>query len=124
MKSPFYSIADFGKHTVGASNLNGSAVDMKDFDEYVQVTHSIHNAAKSASRTLDGKLQESDNGTSDWTDIPGGAITQIGNIDTSLQHTVISVKERKRYWRMTYQRATSGSSFIAFCSIVGYKQKG
>ena len=123
MKAPFYTIADFGKHTIGASNLNGSAVDMSAYTGYVQVTHSIHNAAKNAARKLNGKLQHSDTGTSAWTDVPGSAITEVGNVDTSLQHTVLRVKELKKYLRMTYQRSGTSSSFIAFCSMTGWKQK-
>ena len=121
MKTPFLSQADLGKHAVASSTVSGSGVDMKDFDGFVHITHSIHNAAKSSARKLNGRLQHSNSASSGFSNAPGTNITEVGNVDTSVQHQVVRISELKRFVRVRYTPTSSGASFVAFCSIVGYK---
>ena len=121
MKDPFFSLADLGKHAVSSGAVNGTAVDMKDFDGHVHVIHSIHNVAKSSARKLNGTLQHSDASASGFTDVAGTAITEVGNVDTSIQKMTVRIGELKRFVRVRYVPTSSGASFVGFCSIVGWK---
>ena len=121
MKSPFFKLANLGKHTPTSGAVNGTAVDMRDFDEFVHITHCIHNVAKSASRTLNGVVQHSDATASGWVDIPGTAITEIGNVDGSVQKMTVRTVGLGRYFRVRYVPAESGASFVAFCTVLGWK---
>ena len=121
MKHPFFKLADLGKHAVSSGAVNGTAVDMRDFDEHCHVVHSIHNVAKSAARKLNGTLQHSDASASGFTDVEGTAITEVGNVDTSIQKQVLQIGDLKRYVRVRYVPTSSGASFVAFCSVIGWK---
>ena len=121
MKDPFFTMTNLGKGAITTAAVQTAAVDIRDYDDHVHFTFAIHNVAKSASRTLDATIQHSASGTAGWTDVEGGAITQVGNVDGSVQHLVLQAKEMKRYIRVSYTRASSGSSFIAFCTMLGWK---
>ena len=123
MKAPLYTAVNLGIKAVTTATVNCDAVDVRDFDEFVHVTFSAHNVAKSSTRKLNAKIQHSDASGSGFSNFPGGAFAEVGNVDNSFQHKAIRVSELKRYIRVVYTRAVSGSSFVASCTLVGWKDQ-
>ena len=121
MKEGFVKAESVAITAVTSATVNGGAIDIKDYDGIINIVHSIHNVAKSGSRKLNAKMQHSDTGTSGWSTISNTAIPEVGNVDNAFNHTVLRAKELKRYIRVNYTRASSGSSFVATCAVVGWK---
>ena len=121
MKDRFFKAESVGVKAVTTATVNGDAVDIRDFDGLIHVIHSVHNVAKSAARKLNAKMQHSESGTGNWSTISGTAIPEVGNVDNAFNHTILRANELRRYIRVNYTRASSGSSFVATCSIIGWK---
>lgn len=80
------------------ANASGSSVDLSsDGANIVSAILVVGNAA-GTSPTMDIKLQESTDGSTNWTDVTNGAFTQV---TTSNQVQVIPFKPTKRYVRCT-----------------------
>ncbi len=101
------SLFDAAARTASA---NGSAVDLlgyvnpgvKDMLAYLNV-----GAVSGTTPTLDLKLQESDDGSTGWTDISGAVFTQA----TSATSETIKAKVFKRYIRAVATIAGTAPSF-------------
>lgn len=80
------------------ANAGGVSVDLSSNDSnIVSATLVVGNAA-GTSPTLNAKMQESTDGSSNWTDVTGGAFTQV---TTSNKLETIAFKPTKRYVRCT-----------------------
>ncbi len=80
------------------ANAAGVSVDLSsNVSNIVSAILVVGNAA-GTSPTGDFKMQESTDGSSNWTDVTGGAFTQV---TTSNQVQVIGFKPTKRYMRCT-----------------------
>ena len=121
MKGRFHKQVSLGVKAITTAGVNGDSVDIQHFDEFVYVALLVHNVAKSSNRKLNAKLQHSDSGTGSWTTVAGGTFQQVGNVDNSVQFKSFNVGDLKRYIRISYSRSSSGSSFVATCSLVGWR---
>ena len=73
-----------------ATATNGAAVDVRQYDG--EIAAILNSAAMSAADTMDVKLQESADGSTDWQDIAGAAFTQV--TDAGAAHEKIGVNTR------------------------------
>jgi hypothetical protein len=98
---------DLGSHVVAsiggaphtaAATVNGSAIDRMGKDSCVLVGVTGAATGGPASKTFDSKLQQSDDGSTGWTDISGAAITQI-TADSTLKSVSVNLRGCKRYIR-------------------------
>jgi len=83
----------------GASTTNGSTIDR---DGYLSAVLFVKTGAVTGGPStigVDVKLQESETGTSNWADITGAAITQIGAANSNARVDV-SLGGARRYLRV------------------------
>lgn len=81
------------------ANATGVSVDLaSNVSNVVTATLVCGNVAGTANPTLTAKMQESTDGSNNWTDITGGAFTAV---TTSSQCQDIPIKPTKRYVRST-----------------------
>lgn len=108
--------AKFVNHIVPASRsagtVDGSAIDTNGFDA---VTFQIVCGDIGAGGTVDAKIQESADGSTNWADITGAAITQLGATDDNKLPTIdVAVggrANRKRYLRAEVVTAIATVAF-------------
>ncbi|MDX2074699.1 MAG: hypothetical protein SFX19_10125 [Alphaproteobacteria bacterium] len=104
------------------SNLDGSAIDLKDYDGEAVIVLDSSAATAGSSPTLDVKLQESADGSTGWTDVTGGAFTQVTNA-ASKQKLSINTDECKRYIKAVGTLGgTSTPTFIYGVTALAAKQ--
>jgi hypothetical protein len=102
--------------TVG-DNTPGSTLDMIDADGRCVAVQIVGNATGSGP-TLNGKIQESSDGTT-WTDVANGAFTQV-TASNNLQTIVFD--RTKRYLRFARALGGSGPNF-ALAALIGQQRK-
>ena len=71
--------------SLGGAAVNGPAINRLGFDSCVLHTAGGSATGSPTAQTLDAKLQESEDGSTAWTDITGAAITQITADDSEAQ---------------------------------------
>jgi hypothetical protein len=107
-----FSLHQFLKAVVGivadnhaAGTVNGAAIDRLGFEEALVVVNSGENGAGG---TVDAKVQESEDGSTGWTDIAGAAFTQITEAnDNTVYAGRLNLVGRKRYLRVVAVVATA-----------------
>lgn len=77
-----------------ASTVTGSAVDLLDYEGSVAIVQN-HGTGTG---TLDGKIQDSPDGSTGWADIPGAAFSQ-STTTADCKVLAINAKQVKRYIR-------------------------
>lgn len=73
----------------------GSAVDLNDYEGEIAV---VQDVAAGGTGSIDGKLQDSADGSTGWADIAGATFTQV-TTGASLQKIAVKSDECKRYIR-------------------------
>lgn len=102
-------VAGFSPRASAGETINGAAIDRKDFQSCV--LHARSGAVSGSPTTVayDAKLQESADGSTGWTDIPGAAISQIAAADTE-KHVDVNLAGAKRYIRVVAVIAFTGGT--------------
>ena len=79
-----------------AATLNSGAIDMRDFDGPVAI---VQNKG-AGTGTLDGKIQDSDDGATAWADVIGATFVQAG-VGADVQKLTLQSKSTRRFIRYT-----------------------
>lgn len=91
--------------TRGANTYNGTAVDTRGYDA---VALQVFTGDLSTSATLDVKIQESEDGSTNWADISGAAIVQMTQAGgDSNKIALVDVRMGGRANRRRYVRAVA-----------------
>ena len=110
-----------------AGTRNGAAIDRLGYFSCTLFAQAGAEEGSPSARTLDVKLQESDDGSTGWTDISGAAITQITAVNTQARKDV-NLRGVKRYIRAVEVVAfTAGTSpkLNSVCQVIlGGKDDG
>ena len=110
--------------------VNGSAVDMEGYGEGMVVVSCGATTGTPASFTFNAKVQESDNGTSGWTDIAGAAIVAVTAVNKTGEISVEQLKRAasKRYIRPVLTPALTGGTaptlLISAHVLLGRPERG
>ncbi len=78
-----------------ASTVTGSAVDLATYEGEAVI---LQSAAAGGTGSLDGKIQDSADGSTDWQDVSGATFTQV-TADASLQKLNFNTDSCRRYIR-------------------------
>jgi hypothetical protein len=107
------AVAGINPTASAAATINGSAVDRFGSSQGADsaVLHVACGAATGSpsAQTVDGKLQDSADGSTDWQDI-GDAITQLTADDTSGESPGINLSNKRRYVRSVVTVGFTGGS--------------
>ena len=79
-----------------AATFNSAAVDLRDYEGPVAI---VQNKG-AGTGTLDGKIQDSDDGSTAWADVAGATFTQAG-VGVDVQKLVLQSKSTRRFIRYT-----------------------
>jgi hypothetical protein len=79
-----------------AATFNSAAIDMRDYDGPVVF---VQNKG-TGTGTLDGKIQDSDDGSTGWADVTGAVFIQAG-VGADTQKLVVGSKTTRRFTRYT-----------------------
>lgn len=101
------------------STATGAAVDIRDYHGRVKVIQDV-GAVSGTDPTLDGKIQDSADGSTDWQDVAGATFTQV---TASTNHQAIGVDTRKarRYIRYVGTIGGTTPSFTMDVVLAGEK---
>lgn len=106
---------------VRSTTFTGSAIDIKDYDDDIELIQ--YSDAASTGDTLDGKIQESADGSTGWTDITGAAFTQVTAAAAGFESINIKSSAQKRYIRYVGTLAGATISFPFGCCMVAFKKE-
>ena len=90
-----------------AGTINGAAIDRRGYESCVLFAATGDLGGSPSAQSLDAKLQDSADGSTDWTDITGAAVTQIVAADTEARVDVNLIGVR-RYIRVVRVAAFTG----------------
>ncbi|HYV18614.1 MAG TPA: hypothetical protein VFC25_06265 [Verrucomicrobiae bacterium] len=93
----------------GATNINGSIIDMAGFDACLIAVH--FGAIVAGALTSIKAQQGDDSGLSDAADVAGSSVTVADTDDDKVFY--IDVRPRKRYLRLVVSRATQNATVCA-----------
>ena len=102
------------------STVTGSAVDLLGYKGRIKVSQEV-GAVTGTSPTLDGKIQDSADGSTGWADVTGATFTQV-TASTSLLSIGVDTRLAKRYIRYVGTIAGTTPSFTMAVNAVGQKQ--
>ena len=103
------------------TTANGSAVDILNYEG--QAAAILQSAAGTGTDpTLDVKLQDSADGSTDWQDITGAVFTQITDAAVSTEVIKFNASAVRRFVRAVATIGGTTPSFICAASFVGKKQ--
>lgn len=97
---------------------NGTAVDV---GEYQGIALVALNAGAANAGTDTIKLQHSEDGSTNWEDVPGGAFTAVGT-SASAQTLKINADRLRKYVRVVDTLAGGANSVPRSVSLIGKKQ--
>lgn len=101
------------------STVNGSAIDTHDYSGYYGFILTT-TAGTGTSPTLDGKIQDSDDGSTGWADVTGATFTQVTDAADATEAIYVDVDSTKAYIRFV---GTIGGTTPSFtCAVVGIGQ--
>lgn len=103
------------------STVTSSAVDVRGYKGGL-VVEQLVGAVSGTSPTLDGKLQESADGSTGWTDISGATFTQVTASD-SFQKIGVDVRQTRGYVRYVGTIAGTTPSFTMGVVLLGIKER-
>ncbi|MFA5080297.1 MAG: DUF1521 domain-containing protein [Candidatus Paceibacterota bacterium] len=113
MKNVFLAIlSKISIRPVNASSVvEGVAIDTIGFNSAMVTIENGAVTGSPSSYTVDGKVQESDNGSTGWVDVTGATITQIVADNKSAQIPIEGLGlNRKRFLRAVVTPAITGGS--------------
>lgn len=102
------------------STVTGSAVDIRDYTGRIKVLQLV-GTVSGTSPTLDGKIQDSADGSTGWADVTGATFTQV-TASNSSQSIGVDTRACKRYIRYVGTIAGTSPSFMVGASFIGKKQ--
>lgn len=102
------------------STVTGSAVDLIGYIGKAVVIQNV-GTVSGTSPTLDGKIQDSDDGSTGWADVSGVTFTQV-TASNSFQQAVIDTRATKRYVRYVGTIAGTTPSFTMGVELIGQAQ--
>lgn len=102
------------------STVTGSAVDLQGYQGKLKVMQNV-GTVSGTTPTLDGKLQDSADGSTGWADVTGATFTQVTAAD-SLQSIGVDTRAVKRYVRYVGTIGGTTPSFTMGVTFVGSKQ--
>lgn len=102
------------------STLTGTAFDLQQYQGVVKIIQHV-GAVSGTSPTLDGKIQDSADGSTGWADVSGAAFTQV-TAANNLQSIGVDTRVAKRYIRYVGTIAGTSPSFTFGVVLVGQKQ--
>lgn len=105
---------------VRTATVTGAAVDVRDYDGDVAFIQDS-GAGTGTLPTLDGKIQDSADGSTDWADITGWAFAQVTTA-ASLQILKRTVNASRRYIRYVGTITGTTPSFTFGVTMAGQKQ--
>lgn len=97
---------------------NGAAINVSDFQGICQL---IMNSGPTNAGTNTVKLQHSDDGSTNWVDVPNGAFPAVGTTAASPSITMNS-DELKKFVRVVDTLAGGANAVVRGVSLVGKKQ--
>ena len=99
---------EFSGAAANTSTVTGAAVDMGDYVGNVSIMQHVQTVTGTAP-TLDGHIEDSPDGSTDWQDITGATWTQV----TAADNTAIRVSTRtgRLHWRYVGTIAGTTPSF-------------
>ena len=100
----------------------GETIDLKDYDGNFIVTQ-YSESTNGATVKLNGKLIQSENGSTNWTDVTGGAFAEVGNTaGGAFESIIIESDGLQRYINYTGLITGTTPSFAAGVSFAGQKK--
>lgn len=104
------------------ASIGGSSFNIKDYDGNFIVTQ-YSESTNGATVKLNGKLIQSADGSTNWTDVPGGAFTEVGNtVGGAFESIVIESDSLQKYIAYTGIITGTTPSFAVGVSFAGYKK--
>jgi hypothetical protein len=100
--------------------LTGAAVDVRDLEGPALVLQNA-GAGGGDTPTLDGKLQDSPDGSGSWADLSGAAFTQVED-EASLQKLVLNPNSTRGYVRYVGTIGGTTPSFAVGVIIAGMRR--
>lgn len=113
------AIAAAASCAVGATN--GAAVNMRNFQGIGKFAQNSA-ATSGGGITSDTKLQHSDDGVNDWTDVAGGAFPQVTNAAARFDELMVNADNLKSYVRAV-TTVTGAGTVIRSVEFIGTKQR-
>jgi hypothetical protein len=112
--------ASLFKPDVETSTITGSAVDVTSYKGKLKVTQDV-GTVSGTSPTLDGKIQDSEDGSTDWTDVSDATFTQV-TASNDIQSIGVDTRAVRKYVRYVGTMAGSSPSYDIGVSFIGEKQ--
>lgn len=104
-----------------ATTVTGTGVDIKDFDGSIKISQLVGTITGGSSPTLNGKIQDSDEPSSNFVDVTGATFVEVDTSDTD-ESISVSTRALKRYIRYVGTIAGSPTSIDTCVSGVGIHQ--
>lgn len=117
------SLVALAPQLVRTSTLTGAAVDVSKFEGEMKIIQDAGAASAGTAPTLNGKIQDSADGSTDWQDVAGATFTEVTDAAASLQSIGIQANAVRKFIR--YVGTIGGTSTPTFpfgASIVGVKK--
>lgn len=112
-----YNLASIAANT---ATLTGAAVDVRDIEGDIAIVQDV-GVVSGTAPTLDGKIQDSDDGSTGWADVTGATFTQV-TASNSKQKIVVSASAAKRYVRYVGTIAGTSPSFTLGVTGLGRRK--
>lgn len=99
-----------------AGSRNGVAIDRRGFSSLVLIVATGAATGTPSTQTQDVKLQESDDGSTGWTDVSGGALAQKTTATAETRELEFNLAPTKAFIRAVETVAFTGGTTPAFPS--------
>lgn len=106
--------------TEQTATADGAAVSISDVGGRVVVNFDIE-AGGGTTPTYDAKIQESADGSTDWQDVSGAAITQVTDAADSVQQISFLEEETRGYVRVAETLTGTSPTFVRSATLIGRK---
>lgn len=113
----FLTISDIAART---STVTGSAIDLQTYIGKVAIIQQV-GTVSGTTPTLDGKIQDSADGSTGWTDVSGATFTQV-TASNNQQVIAVDTRVARRYVRYVGTIAGTTPSFAVGVIATGEKQ--
>lgn len=104
------------------STITGAAVDVREYVGGMKVVQAVGTVA-GTTPTLDGKIQDSADGSTGWADVTGATFTQV-TASTNNQMIEVQARASKRYIRYVGTIAGTSPDFDVAVIVVGLPNVG
>jgi len=110
---------ELSKPLARTSTVTGSAVDIRDYQGVLKITQVV--GAITGTPTLDGKIQDSADGSTGWADVTGATFTQVVAAD-QIQSIGVDTRAVKRHIRYVGTIGGGSPNLSMAVHAVGQKQ--